>query len=130
MAREPGEFCMSVEQEESIIQNKCNDEDSAWFVAEYEGKLVGQCSVGLVRSNLRYRHRAQVAFVILRDYQRLARQKRCLRIGSRNDGNDALRVLNRRLSDCDSFAVFEGIGHGGLLSWGRVWGASNLDICF
>lgn len=71
LAREPGEFCMSVEQEESIIQNKCNDEDSAWFVAEYEGKLVGQCSVGLVRSNLRYRHRAQVAFVILRDYQGL-----------------------------------------------------------
>ena len=39
-----------------------------WFVAEYENKVIGQCSVGLVRRTARYRHRAEVAFVILQDY--------------------------------------------------------------
>ena len=39
-----------------------------WFVAEYDGKLVGQCSVGLVGDTERYRHRAEVTFVILKDY--------------------------------------------------------------
>lgn len=71
LAREPGEFCTPVEREEAVIQNVLNDEDSAWFVAEYEGKLVGQCSVGLVRRYFRYRHRAEVAFVILKEYQGL-----------------------------------------------------------
>ena len=44
------------------------DNDAEWFVAEYDDKVVGQCSVGLVRRNARYRHRAEVAFVILQDY--------------------------------------------------------------
>lgn len=69
LAREPGEFCTPVEREKAVIQNVLNDEDSEWFVAEYEGKLVGQCSVGLVRRNLRYRHRAEAAFVIVKEYQ-------------------------------------------------------------
>lgn len=38
------------------------------FVAEYEGKVVGQCSVGLVRNNERYLHRASVAFVLLKEW--------------------------------------------------------------
>lgn len=44
------------------------DEDVQWFVAEYEGSVVGQCSVGLVRRNARYRHRAAVAFVLLQKF--------------------------------------------------------------
>ena len=68
MARNPGEFCTPVEREKQIIENVLADNDVEWFVAEYENKVIGQCSVGLVRKNARYRHRAEVAFVILQDY--------------------------------------------------------------
>lgn len=68
LARNPGEFCTSVEREKQIIENVLADNDVEWFVAEYENKVIGQCSVGLVRRNARYRHRAEVAFVILKDY--------------------------------------------------------------
>ena len=44
------------------------DPDVEWFVAEYENKVIGQCSFGLVRRNTRYHHRAEVAFVILKNY--------------------------------------------------------------
>ena len=68
LARNPGEFCTPVEREKQIINNVLADNDVEWFVAEYENKVIGQCSVGLVRKNARYRHRAEVAFVILQDY--------------------------------------------------------------
>ena len=68
LARNPGEFCTPVEREKQIIENVLADNDVEWFVAEYENKVIGQCSVGLVRRNARYRHRAEVAFVILKDY--------------------------------------------------------------
>lgn len=68
LARNPGEFCTPVEREKQIIENVLADNDVEWFVAEYDNKVVGQCSVGLVRRNARYRHRAEVAFVILKDY--------------------------------------------------------------
>ena len=71
MARNPGEFSTPVEREREIITNILNDNDVEWFVAVYEGKVIGQCSVGLVRRNARYRHRAEVAFVILKDYWNL-----------------------------------------------------------
>ena len=68
LARNPDEFCTPVEREKQIIENVLADNDVEWFVAEYENKVIGQCSVGLVRKNARYRHRAEVAFVILQDY--------------------------------------------------------------
>ena len=68
LARNPGEFCTPVEREKQIIKNVLADNDVEWFVAEYENKVIGQCSVGLVRRTARYRHRAEVAFVILQDY--------------------------------------------------------------
>lgn len=68
LARNPGEFCTPVEREKQIIENVLADTDVEWLVAEYENEVIGQCSVGLVRRNARYRHRAEVAFVILKDY--------------------------------------------------------------
>lgn len=68
LARNPGEFCPTVQKEESVIDGILSDTDSTWFVAEYEGKLVGQCSVRLIRRYQRYRHRAEVAFVVLKEY--------------------------------------------------------------
>ncbi|WP_167954658.1 GNAT family N-acetyltransferase [Anaerosporobacter faecicola] len=68
LARNPGEFSTSIEREGEIIDNILNDNDIEWFVVEYDNEIIGQCSVGLVRRNTRYRHRAEVAFVILKEY--------------------------------------------------------------
>lgn len=68
LARNPGEFQVTTEKEKSFITNVLEDPDRTWFIAEYQGKLVGQCSVGLVNSYKRYRHRAGVAFVILKEF--------------------------------------------------------------
>lgn len=68
LARTPGEFSVTVEQEREFIKNILDDDGSDWFVAEYDGKVIGQCSVGLVSKYEKYRHRAEVTFVILKDY--------------------------------------------------------------
>ena len=68
LARNPGEFDVTAEKEQSIIESVLSDPDSEWFMAEYEGKAVGQCGVNLVSRRQRYRHRAEVAFRILKDY--------------------------------------------------------------
>ncbi|MCH5265830.1 MAG: GNAT family N-acetyltransferase [Lachnospiraceae bacterium] len=68
LARNPGEFCTTVEKEKRIIDSVLNNPNCTWFIAEYTGRIVGQCSVGLVRGYQRYRHRAEVAFVILKDF--------------------------------------------------------------
>ncbi|MBQ8813994.1 MAG: GNAT family N-acetyltransferase [Lachnospiraceae bacterium] len=68
LARNPGEFQTTLEKEISIIESVLKSQNSSWFVAEYEGEVVGQCSVGLVRNSQRYKHRAEVAFVLLEKY--------------------------------------------------------------
>ncbi len=68
LAREPGEFSTTLEREKEIIESIIKDTDSMWFVAEHDKKIVGQCSVGLIKRYLRYRHRAEIAFVIIDDY--------------------------------------------------------------
>lgn len=68
LARNPGEFSTTIEREKIVIHNILGDKDAEWFVAEIDGRVVGQCSVGLVRRSARYRHRAEVAFVIIKEY--------------------------------------------------------------
>ena len=68
LARNPGEFSVTVEQEKTFIGNILKDDDSEWFVAEYDREIIGMCSVGLVGKTERFRHRAEVTFVILQDY--------------------------------------------------------------
>ena len=68
LARNPGEFQPTLEEEQNIITGLLSSTDSTWFVAEFAGKVVGQCSVGLVNVYQRYRHRAGVAFVLLEGY--------------------------------------------------------------
>lgn len=76
LARNPGDFRTSPEREKQIIENVLTDEDVQWFVAEYEGSVVGQRSAGLVRRKARYRHRAEVAFVLLKNTAALASAER------------------------------------------------------
>lgn len=69
LARNPGEFKATVEEEKNMIQSVIGgDFGRMWFVSEYEGKIVGHCSVGTVRNNERFLHRASVAFVLLKEY--------------------------------------------------------------
>ena len=68
LARNPGEFCTTARKEREIISDVLQDADKERFVAEYENEVIGQCTVCLVRGYARYRHRASVAFVILKEY--------------------------------------------------------------
>ena len=68
LSRNPEEFKVTEEQEKEFIRNILEDNDQDWFVAEYDRQVVGQCSVGLIRKTERYRHRAEVTFVILKKY--------------------------------------------------------------
>ena len=68
LSRNPEEFKVTEEQEREFMRNFLEDNDQDWFVAEYEGQVVGQCSVGLIRRTERCRHRAEVTFVILKKY--------------------------------------------------------------
>ena len=68
LARNPGEFNTTVEKEKNIIEHVINSKNMIWFIAEYNGCIIGQASVSLVRNYERYRHRAEVGFVILKDY--------------------------------------------------------------
>ena len=49
LARNPEEFNVTEEQEKEFIGNILEDDNQDWFIAEYNGKIVGQCSVGLIR---------------------------------------------------------------------------------
>lgn len=68
LARNPGELAVTVEQEQNMIARVLNDPDRTWFVVECDGQIVGQCAVGFVRGLARWRHRAEVAFVVLDRY--------------------------------------------------------------
>ena len=41
LARNPGEFQVTVDKEQSIIRNVLEDPDRTWYVAEVGGKVVG-----------------------------------------------------------------------------------------
>ena len=59
LARNSGEFKVTEVQEKEFIRNILEDNDQDWFVAEYDGEIVGQCSVGLIRRTERCRHQNQ-----------------------------------------------------------------------
>lgn len=69
LIRNPGEFSFTVEQEAALIRSVGEDPSRQWYAAFYQGRLVGQSSAGLVNGQRqRCRHRAQVGFVVLKDF--------------------------------------------------------------
>lgn len=68
LARNPGEFCVDTEKEENMIASILRGSNRMWLVAEYNGRIVGHCSVGLISGYQRYRHRAEVAFAVLKEF--------------------------------------------------------------
>ena len=68
LAREPEEFSVTAEQQRAAIERVNADPDMAWFAAEVDGRVIGQGSVTRVRRMSRYRHRAELAFIVLQEY--------------------------------------------------------------
>lgn len=68
LARGEGEFSFTVDQEREFIKSVLNDENRLFLIAEIEGKIIGNCSVGLISNNKRYLHRASLGIAICKDY--------------------------------------------------------------
>lgn len=70
LAREAGEFSFTVDQERNFIENALNDPNLFFFVAEIEGKIVANCSVGYVMRFNKYKHRAAMGLAIRQNHWR------------------------------------------------------------
>ena len=68
LARNPGEFTFTPQQERALILGRRESEGSGWYIAKIGGEAVGMCSVAFVRGEQRFRHRAQCAFVVLKKH--------------------------------------------------------------
>lgn len=79
LAREPGEFNFTCEQEKSFIESSNNNDNLLFLLAEIDGKIVGNCSVGRISNNLRYKHRASMGIAILKSYWGLGIGKALIR---------------------------------------------------
>ena len=67
LGRNPGEFSATIEKERELIERKTGNPDGSFCVAEYEGKVVGLCSVHRLRRGERFRHRAVCSFILLKE---------------------------------------------------------------
>lgn len=68
LAREPGEFNLTVEQEKTFINNSLNNENSHFIIGEIEGRIVANCSVGIISKQKRFLHRAALGIAVSKDY--------------------------------------------------------------
>jgi len=68
LSRNPGELNLTVEKERSLIESFLENKDAAKFCALCDGKLVGHCSIDLIRFRQRFRHRAELGFLLLKDF--------------------------------------------------------------
>lgn len=68
LARECGDFNFTLEQEREFIKNSINDENRLFLVGEIDGKIIANCSVGVVSQNKRYLHRAAMGIAVCKDY--------------------------------------------------------------
>ncbi len=67
LLREPDEFCLTVEEEEKVIENKLKSKTEILIVAEYNGIIIGTCGVN-GSNKKRLRHSANVGIGILKDF--------------------------------------------------------------
>lgn len=68
LAREPGEFDFTLEQEREFIKNRMNNENGLFLIGEIDGRIIANCSVGLISNSKRYLHRAAMGIAICMDY--------------------------------------------------------------
>ncbi|MDF2891589.1 MAG: family N-acetyltransferase [Clostridia bacterium] len=67
LARESDEFNFTVEQEREFIKNRTADEDGRFLIGELDGRIIANCSVGLVQNKKRYLHRAEMGIAVVKD---------------------------------------------------------------
>lgn len=68
LAREPDEFNFTLEQEREFIRNCINDESRLFLIGEIDGRIIANCSVGVISNNKRHLHRAAMGIAVRRDY--------------------------------------------------------------
>ncbi|MEW9121215.1 MAG: GNAT family N-acetyltransferase [Thermotaleaceae bacterium] len=67
LLREPGEFRMTVNEEEEFIRQKLEDSQALHIIAEIDGNIVG--ALGFQGNNLkRYRHQGEFGLSVLKQY--------------------------------------------------------------
>ena len=64
LSREPDEFDFTLKQEEEFIKSLADDKNSQLLIAEVNGQMVANCSVGIVMNNRRYLHRAALGISV------------------------------------------------------------------
>ena len=70
LAREPGEFTMTADQERDFIRTKLEDKHSLWLVAELDGQIIASCNASPERNLQRFRHRALLSVAVGKAYWR------------------------------------------------------------
>ena len=68
LIREPDEITITLEKEESFIQDKIDSERELMLLAFVEGKHVGNCSLMSLAPYKRYQHRCEVAIALYKEY--------------------------------------------------------------
>ncbi|GMQ56700.1 GNAT family N-acetyltransferase [Vallitalea sediminicola] len=68
LAREPGEFNFTLEQEREFIKNTMKDDNSLLFIGEIDGMIIANCSVGIISNKKRYLHRAAMGISVKKKY--------------------------------------------------------------
>lgn len=70
LAREPGEFKATLEEEKCFIKHRLSDDSGQFLIAEIHGEIIGSCSVGIVMGYQRFQHRASLGIVVKKDFWR------------------------------------------------------------
>lgn len=68
LAREAGEFSLTVDQEKDFINKATSNGNLFFLVCEIDNEIVANCSVGIGNSNMRFRHRASIGLSVKKKY--------------------------------------------------------------
>jgi len=80
LAREPGEFDLTREQEQAFIKRSLENPNGLFIVGEVDGEIVANCSVGIISQRQRYRHRATLGIAVNKAYWHNGIGKRMMQI--------------------------------------------------
>lgn len=67
LIRYPEECTMTLEQEQTFLQNSLQNPDSIMILCEVEGKLAGNCNLSR-HNRLKTKHRASIGIALLREF--------------------------------------------------------------
>lgn len=67
LAREPGEFTMTVEEEARFLEQVRDSDHRIFLIAETDGTIVACCDAA-INPRIRFRHKAVIGIAVRRDY--------------------------------------------------------------